>query len=265
MRLEFKFKKNPKNRWKYKILIMCLLGGALLGIYLSPIGQKAKQWGQIGWAHLCEKAHWNVTQVFIEGHKRTNSQMLFDTLKIKQNQPMNTISLNEIRQRLLQLPWIKEVVVERHLPGTLVIRITEKTPIALWQNNQNYQPLDETGHPIRDDKLLPADLILVVGSDAPENTLSLLAALEQVPSINRQVRSAVRVEKRRWNLHLLDAEKGLEIMLPETHFDQALKRLVFQNEKENLLRKNIEAIDLRLSDRIILHPKKSFVQKKGKK
>ena len=54
-------------------------------------------------------------------------------------------------------------------------------------------------------------------------------------------------------------------MLPEIEFDKALKRLVKQNEKENLFEKNIEAIDIRLNDRIILHPKKVLKQNKGKK
>ena len=125
--------------------------------------------------------------------------------------------------------------------------------------------MDETGTPIKDDKLLPADLILLVGTDAPENALALLTALEQVPSINALTRSAVRIEKRRWNLHLLDAEAGLEIMLPETNFDVALKRLEHQDEKDNLLQKDLQAIDMRLKDRIILHPKKISSKKKDKK
>ena len=178
---------------------------------------------------------------------------------------MDSISLKKIRQNLLQLPWIKEVIVERHLPDTLIIRIQEKTPIALWQNNQTYLPLDELGHPVKDNKLLPTNLILVVGADAPENVLSLLVALEQFPQINSMVRSASRVEQRRWNLGLIDAEMGLEIMLPETNFDKALERFEYQNKKENLLQKNLQSIDLRLSDRIILHPKKTQKKKENKK
>jgi cell division protein FtsQ len=100
-----------------------------------------------------------------------------------------------------------------------------------------------------------------VGSDAPENTLSLLGALEQVPAINTLVRSAVRIEKRRWNLHLMDPETGIKIMLPEMGFDKALKRLEHQNTKEDLFKKNIDAIDIRLDDRIILHPKKKDKKK----
>ena len=263
MRLEFKLKRKDRNFGKLKIFLVLL--GAVIALYLSPLKQKGIDLSQKTWTIFSEKAHWNLTQVVVEGHKRTDKQTIIKTLGVEPGQSMDSISLTTIRQNLLQLPWIKDVMVERHLPDTLIIRITEKTPIALWQNKQNYFPLDEEGHPILDDKLLPADLILVVGSDAPENTLSLLAALEKVPQVSKQVRSAVRVEKRRWNLHLMDAEAGVKIILPETEFEKALKRLAYQYKKEDLLKKNIEAIDLRLSDRIILHPPKRPTKNKGKK
>ena len=265
MRLEFKLKKKGKSRWKLKALIGILILGGLMGLYLSPIGQAGVQLTKNVWSVFTERAHWQLDQVIVEGHKRTDKKTIIAALGVNQGQDMNTISLNEVRQNLLNLPWVKEAVIERHLPSTLMIHITEKTPVALWQNNQTYHPLDEAGKPIEDDKLLPADLILVVGSDAPENTLSLLSALEDVPAINALVRSAVRIERRRWNLHLMDAETGLEIMLPESHFDLALKRL--EKQKEDLLKKNVQAIDLRLDDRIILHPKKVSDKKKikGKK
>ena len=264
MRLEFRLKKKGKSRWKLKVLIGLLMGGGLLGLYFSPIGQMGVQlMAQVEKA-VVKRAHWQLNQVIVEGHKRTDTKAIMKALEIDKGQKMSAISLNDARSNLLHLPWIKGAVVERHLPDTLIVRITEKTPVALWQNNQTYQPLDEKGYPIKDNKLLPADLILVVGPDAPENTLALLAALEQVPHLNTLVRSAVRIEKRRWNLYLMDAEAGLEIMLPETDFEQALKRLERQNKKEDLLKKNVQAIDLRLKDRIILHPKKSQHLKKAK-
>ena len=265
MRLEFKLKKKSNSRWKLKVLVGALILVGIMGLYFSPVGQMGVAFCQKTWGVVQEHAHWRLDQVIVEGHKRTDTRSILEKMGISKGQKMNSFSLEEIRERLLELPWVKDVIVERHLPETMIIRITEKTPIALWQNNQTYQPLDELGHPIKDDKLLPADLILVVGADAPENTLSLLAALEQVPTINSLTRSAVRIEKRRWNLHLMDAEAGLEIMLPETDYDKALKRLAKQNEKEDLLKKNVQAIDVRLNDRIILHPKKAVVQKKDKK
>ena len=264
MRLEFRLKKKSKRRWKLKVLIGVMIMACGMGLALSPIGKKIGLGVQRGWHQVTERAHWQLDQVVVEGHKRTDKAALMKVLHIQQGQKMNTISLNEVRQKLLHLPWIKEAVVERHLPDKLVIRITEKVPVALWQNNQVYQPLDEKGNPIRDDKLLPSNLILVVGPDAPEHTLSLLAALEKVPRVSALTRSAVRVERRRWNLHLLDAETGLEVMLPEVDFEAALKRLEYQDQQENLLKKNLQAIDMRLKDRIIVHPKKSLLSK-GKK
>ncbi len=265
MRLEFKLKKKSQSHWKLKFLIGGLIIGGLVGLYLSPVGQAGVQLTKQAWAALTEHAHWRLEQVVVEGHKRTDKKAIIGALGIDKGQGMDTISLTKAHQNLLQLPWVKKAIIERHLPDTLVIRIQEKTPIALWQNNQAYLPLDEQGHSIQDDKLLPRDLILVVGADAPENILSLLVALEQVPQINALVRSASRVERRRWNLRLMNAETGLEIMLPETDFDRALKRLENQEKKENLLQKNLQAIDLRLSDRIILHPKKTEKKKEHKK
>ena len=265
MRLEFKLTKKGKSRWKLKALIWILIATGLMGLYLSPLGQESISLCHQAWHSITERAHWQLNQVTVEGHKRTDTKAIMQALNIVQGQGMNTISLTDARQNLLQLPWVKEAIVERYLPDTLIIRLTEKTPVALWQNNQTYHPLDETGQPIKDDKLLPTDLILVVGSDAPENTLALLAALEQVPTINPLVRSAVRIEKRRWDLRLGNAETGLKIMLPETGFDKALKRLEHQNTKEDLFKKNIDTIDIRLDDRIILHPKKTSPKKKDKK
>ena len=264
MRLEFRLKKKGKGRWRFKTVLGGIVLVVMVGIYLSPLGKTGIRFIQKGWGVIAERAQWQLDQVIVEGHKRTDKKTIIEALGIRQGQKMNAISLSKVRQNLLNLPWVKEAIVERYLPDKLVVRITEKTPIALWQNNQTYQPLDERGQPIKDNKLLPVDLILVVGADAPEQTLSLLAALEQVPGINAVTRSAVRVEKRRWNLHLLDPETGVEVMLPETGFDVALKRLEHQEKKEKLLQKNLQAIDMRLKDRIILHPKRMLHLKKGK-
>ena len=52
--------------------------------------------------------------------------------------------------------------------------------------------------------------------------------------------------------------------MPQTEIEQALIRLDKQNKKDKLLKKDIESIDIRLSDRIIVHPKK-VTKKKAKK
>ena len=127
-------------------------------------------------------------------------------------------------------------------------------PLALWQNNRKYHPLDERAEIIDTTKQLPADLLLVVGPDAPKHLIPLIKDLEQVPDIYQYVRAAVRVGERRWNLKLFNAEKGVEVLLPETNILSALRRLDAHNKQEKLIKRQIAAIDLRTADKVVLKP-----------
>lgn len=264
-----RLKKNQKNSGLlYKFLILLVLALLGLGVYVSPWGQKASYWAQKGWGYVLNHAEWRLgspADVVVVGHKRTSLELIFKTLKMVPHQQMNTIDFDAKKNDLERLPWVRHAIIERKLPNKLKITILEKTPIARWQNQGEYVLLDEEGKIINDKRYLSEDLILVVGQDAPEHVVELLSFLDKFPDIGTRVRSAKRVEKRRWNLRLMDAEKGLEILLPQTDIVRALARLDRQNKKDKILRKDVASIDMRLNDRIILHPRKMEKNKKAKK
>jgi len=209
-------------------------------------------------AHVAiEKAHCDLAQVKViwktEAHY-TKTEEVLQVIGIRQGMKMSEIDLNAIRKNIEHLPWVRSVIVERLLPNNLRLTIEEKTPLALWQNNKKYKPLDEYATVIETSQKLPADLLLVVGKDAPKHLLSLLKDLETVPEIYQYVRAAVRINDRRWNLRLFNAEKGVEILLPDTKIADALNRLDVHNKKEKLIKRQIAAIDLRTDDKVILKP-----------
>ena len=265
MRLN-KNKKSFGFLWKLLIVVvLCLLG---IGLYASPWGQKVSGWGKTGWSYVLNRAEWHLgspDDVMLVGHKRTSREIVLNALQIAPHQQMNTIDFDAKKRDLEKLPWVRQAIIERKLPNKLKITLLEKTPIARWQNQGEYFLLDEEGKPINDKKYLSEDLILVVGSDAPEHIVELLSALDQFPNIGVRVRSAKRIEQRRWNLRLMDAEKGLEILLPQTGIVQALARLDKQDKKDKILRKDVEFIDMRMQDRIRLHPRETVKNKKAKK
>ncbi len=250
-----------------------LLGGILLvllcvGAYISPWGEIVRQWCKTGWEYIQNRAEWRLgtpEDVMLVGHKRTSREEILNVLHIVPHQQMNHIDFEAKKQRLEKLPWVRQAVIERKLPNKLKITIFEKTPIARWQNKGKYFLLDEEAHPIDDKRYLSEDLILVVGEDAPNHVLELLADLDKVPEISRFVRSAQRVENRRWNLRLRDAEKGMEIILPQTNVAYALAHLDQKNKKDRLLKKDIATIDMRSKGRIIIRPLKEVKSKKVKK
>jgi cell division protein FtsQ len=45
------------------------------------------------------------------------------------------VDVDKIKERLLQMPWVAQVVVRRVWPDLVVVAINEKNPVALWNDN----------------------------------------------------------------------------------------------------------------------------------
>lgn len=258
---------------KIFIWILCAIGMGCFFVLpvFAPIraeivrlGKKVAHSSEQAKDTFIQKTGWRLNEVDVMGATYTKRSEWVAALNLQKNQSMHEVDLNEIHQNLMRLPWVKSVVVARYLPDTLKIYITEKTPVALWQNKGQYRPLDEFGKVIEDPAFSSNEILLVVGPDAPEHTLDLLRALDQVPDVAQHIQSAVRVEGRRWNLYTSDKVK---ILLPQTEMEKALQRLAHKNSQENLLKKEVASIDMRTNGkiRLTLHPKKAPQKKKAKK
>ena len=256
MRLNYNyFKWSPKTRCLTGAFIWLFI--AIVSFFCSPTGTALIKWTKdIGQVAL-QKTNTNLRQVEViwqNNSHYTKTEEIFDIIGLKQGENMQKLSIKSIQEKIEQLPWVRHAIIERYWPNTLKITIEEKMPLALWQNKHKYHPLDEEGHVINTTKQLPADLLLVVGPDAPQQLIPLIQDLEKVPEIYQYVRAAVRMGERRWNLKLFDAEKGLEILLPENNTLDALKRLNEHNKKEKLIKRQVAAIDLRTKEKVILKP-----------
>lgn len=45
------------------------------------------------------------------------------------------VDIERIKESVLQLPWVAQVVVRRTWPDAVIVAITEKTPVALWNDS----------------------------------------------------------------------------------------------------------------------------------
>lgn len=260
--------KKQKKTFSRVKMIFSLIGLSVLfvGIFLMmPQGQAIIRQVEKNFEIWIQRAHFELEQVVVEGHVRTRINDINRVLKLHQGMPIFDIDLEAKKEAILKLPWIKAVRIERHLPDRVLINVTEKKPIAVWQNKQKYMPIDEEGNAIYDNQTVLKNVLLVVGEDAPEHTPNLIKELQKHPFIMRIVRSAVRVGKRRWNLYLNDAENGLEIRLPEEDIGLALERLREFNEGGQILDRDLKIIDLKLSDRLIVRSNESVDKDEKKK
>jgi len=201
---------------------------------------------------IAATAGMRVRDIVIEGRANTPEPLLRAALGVNKGDPIVGFSLEQARLRIERLTWVAHATVERHLPGTIVVVLTERRPFAIWQNQGKYVLVDRDGALVTDEEVAKfRDLPLIVGPGAPEAARVLLDALTDRPSIQTRVVAAMRISERRWNLRM---KNGTDVMLPETHEVEALDRLLALQQDTALLDRPLLAIDMRLGDRLVLRP-----------
>ena len=111
--------------------------------------------------------------------------------------------------------------------------------------------LDATGHrvaPLASRAERP-DLPLVVGHGAGAAVDEALALIEAAGPVAERLRGLVRVGQRRWDVAL---DRDQRILLPETDPVTALRKVVALNQAQDLLARDLTAIDFRNPDRPVL-------------
>ena len=196
-----------------------------------------------------------VKEIRIEGRSNTPEPFLRSALGVSAGDPIVGFSLDAARQRIEKLTWVKHATVERRLPGTIVVALWERRPFAVWQNQGKFVLIDRDGQPVTDEELARfSKLPLIVGPGAPEAAAVLLDALTSRPRIQERVAAAMRISERRWTLRLKD---GTDVLLPEGREIVALDRLLELHRDTALLDRPLQAIDMRLGDRLVLRPQPS--------
>ena len=192
----------------------------------------------------------SVQHVSVSGRRETSRETLLKTLGVNIGDPILPLDLDEMAERVRALGWVSDVVIYRRLPGRLHIHVDERKAAAIWQEDGKFLLIDREGRLIGEEGLERyRHLKVVVGDGAPERTAGLLDILAREPTLASRVIAAVWVGERRWNLRL---DNGIDIRLPELETQDAWRRLAQLERDHQLLSRDIKAIDLRQSDKLIV-------------
>lgn len=199
-----------------------------------------------------------IEDIIIRGHNHTTKQEIADTLQLTRRDNILRQDLEEIRYKISQLPWVKDVAVRRtYFPNTIQINIEEHRVKCLWQFNEKFHPIDENGEVIEAAYTPNKPLLLIVGAGAPENINALLEIIESDSEIFKRVKAANYISERRWDIILDDINHGITILLPEKNVKAAWEKLEKLNESKNILKRKLTKIDLRLSGKITVKLEKT--------
>ena len=228
-----------------------LFGVLLVIAAIYAVRQDANVWMM----ETSSDAGFVLTDISITGLDRTQERDVQAVLDIDNGMPLLAIDLVEIQTRVEALPWVREAIVNRVLPGSVTIDVRERVPFALSQVNGSVALIDRDGVTITDRGLgTYSELMLVVGDVSPEKLQQLDELTAVTPELAGRIRSAVRINGRRWDLLF---RNGVRVKLPsemasEYDMARAWGRFEKLNEKHRLLEREVSVIDLRLQDRLVV-------------
>jgi cell division protein FtsQ len=192
-----------------------------------------------------------LSDVTVEGRDYVERDAILAALNVQAGDSLLGIDLQGARRRLEAIDWVASATVERRLPDTLYVTMKERRAVAIWQNGNEYTLIDKNGRTVRASRMPPGaeSLLLLGGPGAPEHVGDLLLLLANEPAMAKQLRAAVWVGQRRWNLVL---NNDIEIWLPEEDAVAALQKLAKLDGEYKLLSREFGVVDLRLPDKLYL-------------
>lgn len=188
--------------------------------------------------------------VTFEGDKYIGQAQLVEELGLFEGSSMLALDLDNLRDRIKDNNWIKNAEIRRILPSKLQIKITERSPLAIWQFNKQLHLIDAEGvvlTNLEDAEGLPFPLI--VGEGANFKAEEIFQILEQQRGLYNRVQAVVRLGDRRWDVHFMN---GIEVMLPENEISQAWEKLSNMQKENKILDRRIKTIDMRMQDRVYI-------------
>ena len=223
------------------------LGTAVLfaatGLYGMSLGGHTQTVAQATTA----AAGFAIEDVKVSGNAQTSEIDILQLLGLDGTTSLVALDIDQARRNLAELPWVQDAEVRKIYPRTIEVRLRERQPYGIWQHGDELSVIEKSGSviaPLRDNKF--ADLPLFVGRDAETAAASFEPQFSDWPKIKAQVKAYVRVAGRRWDLHLFN---GIVVKLPENDVGKALQVLSKLQADQQVLDRDIAAIDLRLSDR----------------
>ena len=230
-----------------------LVIGAAVALFSGDRPQTLVHGAESGLAGRFAGLGFRVGALHVQGASAMAQPDIVRASGIYKDQPILGVDLTELRQRILAVGWVKEARVVRLLPDTIVIAVTERPTLAVWQHQGATHVVDAEGKviPEADPGRFP-DLPMVVGDGAAENAAAILPLVRARPRLMERLEALVRVDDRRWDLRMKDG--GL-IQLPAVGEDSALIQLDQLDQRSRLLELGFARIDLRDPEAVAVRPR----------
>ncbi|WP_341760339.1 cell division protein FtsQ/DivIB [Candidatus Endowatersipora endosymbiont of Watersipora subatra] len=238
------FHKGNGTRLALIFLISCWSYGFILGDYLSLLLPR-----------LISFLELEVKDIVISGQIETQEVDIINALRLEESKKNLGFDLISARRRVRSLPWIKDVILRKIYPSTLLVMISEYKAVAVWQTDKKMTIVRKSGDVITSFGISELHhhrfsyLPYLMGEGAAKTASEILPILNRYPCIANRAVTYQRIADRRWDVLL---KNGLQILLPEQNCSRALAKIAHLQLLWSILDRDLDVIDARLAGRIIL-------------
>lgn len=238
--------------------LFVFIGWLGLWFFMSGASTRLGDYAHNQMLNVTSNMGFEVANILVEGRQYTDVDTIKAIVNVNKGDPLFLFDPSEAQRMISKISWVKSVAIERRLPNTIYIGLTERQPMALWQRQKRLSLIDTEGVILTDHKLERfKNYIIVTGESVPSIAPSFLELLASEPSILSRIESASFISDRRWDVVL---KSGIQVKLPEDEVALALRSLAVMHTEEGLMDKDIKVIDVREPSRITVRTKPGAVQ-----
>lgn len=246
-----KKKKNSFSKNSFYKTILVILVVFLISPYIISKSDYFMNWSKFNFFNKYLKDNgFIIKNIEITGIKHLNKKDVIKIIRSFNNTNIFNVNIEKIHKEISKNTWVKETTIQIIYPNTIKIFLKEKEPIAIWQNKYGNNLITINGEIILEKNLnnFKNNLPIIIGNNAHQNISPILKILNINENFTENVWSLTFVNERRWDIHF---NQGLTIRLPSTKVEEAWQKIVFLNEKFNILNLGLIEIDLRNHNQIL--------------
>lgn len=216
-----------------------------------------------GYQFLTTDEYFIIKDVRFMGNNFTRDEELGSLMELPVDSNIFKVKIGLLQERIISHPWIKDAVIKRELPNSLVINIEERIPVAAALYKSRYYLIDKYGvvlgrrEGLQGDRYFPvitgADFRDVrFGEERPSEELldamRLLDVLKEKKEFAKMGNIIVDIEKGRLALRLDD----YEINMGKGDYDKKLTRYI--EVRHDMLDRGIASkrVDMRFLNKVVI-------------
>jgi cell division protein FtsQ len=236
----------PAFRVLMRVGVPVLCVATVGAIAFGPEARRNAIFAQVGeWRQAIEnRPEFRVSVLQVTGASPSLDAAIREMLDVKLPVSRFAIDLEAAATRIRTLDAVAQAEVKVGSGGVLSVQITERKPALIWRKEAELDLLDASGRRVAQvlERADRPDLPVVTGLGADKAAAEALAIVAAAKPVLPRLRGLVRIGERRWDLVL---DRDQRILLPADNPVRALERLLALDKAEDLLGRDIIAVDLR--------------------